>query len=243
MVDEKNEARAVDFDGVARERYSHMAKVKLGILVSGSGTNLQAILDAVKTGAIDAEVGVVISNQSGVKAIERAESAGVPVRVIAHRDFADRAAFDAALVTALREAGAEYVVLAGFMRVLTPVFLDAFPWRVVNIHPALLPAFPGVHAQRQALAYGVKVAGCTVHFVDSGTDTGPIIAQAVVPVLDTDDEATLGARILREEHRLLVATLAAVAQGEVEVVPGEGTARPRVRLGERAVQRFAGDRR
>jgi phosphoribosylglycinamide formyltransferase-1 len=219
------------------------AKVKLGILVSGSGTNLQAILDAVKAGTIDAEVGLVISNQAGVKAIERAESAGVPVRVISHRDYPDRAAFDGALVTALREAGVTYVVLAGFMRVLTPVFLNAFPWRVVNIHPALLPAFPGVHAQRQALAYGVKIAGCTVHFVDAGTDTGPIIAQAAVPVRDDDTEETLVARILREEHHLLVAAVAAIAQGEVEVVAGVGGARPRVRLGERATQRFAGDQR
>jgi phosphoribosylglycinamide formyltransferase-1 len=217
--------------------------VKLGILVSGSGTNLQAILDAVKARAIDAEVGLVISNQGGVGAIERAQNAGVPVRVIPHRDFADRAGFEAALITALREAGVSYVVLAGFMRVLTPVFLEAFPWRVVNIHPALLPAFPGVHAQRQALAYGVKIAGCTVHFVDTGTDTGPIIAQAAVPVLDDDTEETLVARILREEHRLLVAAIAAIARGEVVVVAGEGGARPRVRLSERAALSFAGDPR
>src|SRR5262245_41779058 len=153
-----------------------MAKVKLGILVSGSGTNLQAILDAMRSGTLDAEVGLVISNQPGVRALERAKEVGVPARVISHRDFADRAAFDAELVAALQKVGVTHVVLAGFMRVLTAGFLQAFPWRVVNIHPALLPAFPGVHAQRQALAYGVKVAGCTVHFVDTGTDTGPIIA-------------------------------------------------------------------
>jgi phosphoribosylglycinamide formyltransferase-1 len=214
-----------------------MAKVKLGVLVSGSGTNLQAILDAVRTGALDAEVSLVISNQPNVRALERAASAGVPTKIISHRDFDGREAFDAALVHALREAGVGYVVLAGFMRVLTPVLLDAFPWRVVNIHPALLPAFPGVHAQRQALAYGVKVAGCTVHFVDAGTDTGPIIAQAVVPVLDGDDEETLGARILREEHRLLVAALGAIADGEVTVVPAADGGRPRVHLGERAAAR------
>ena len=230
----------VDFDEGGLERYSRGAKVKLGILVSGSGTNLQAVLDAVGGGTLDAEVGVVISNQSGVKAIERAQSAGVPVEVISHRDFADRAAFDGALVSALRAAGVTHVVLAGFMRVLTPVLLDAFPWRVVNIHPALLPAFPGVHAQRQALAYGVKVAGCTVHFVDAGTDTGPIIAQAAVPVLDTDTEELLVARILKEEHRLLVASLAAIATGEVEVIRGDGEARARVRIGARAAQCLAG---
>jgi phosphoribosylglycinamide formyltransferase-1 len=216
-----------------------MAKVKLGVLVSGSGTNLQAILDAVRSGALDAEVSLVISNQPNVRALERAASAGVPTKIISHRDFEGREAFDAALVHALREAGVGYVVLAGFMRVLTPVLLDAFPWRVVNIHPALLPAFPGVHAQRQALAYGVKVAGCTVHFVDAGTDTGPIIAQATVPVLDGDDDESLGARILREEHRLLVAVLGAIADGEVTVLPAADGGRHRVRLGERAAARFS----
>ena len=216
-----------------------MAKVKLGVLVSGSGTNLQAILDAIHGGTLDAKVCVVISNQPNVRALERAASAGVPTQLISHRDFADRPAFDAALVQALREADVEYVVLAGFMRVLTPVLLDAFPWRVVNIHPALLPAFPGTHAPRQALAYGVKIAGCTVHFVDAGTDTGPIIAQAAVPVLDTDTEDSLVQRILREEHRLLVAALAAIADGEVTVVPAEGGGRPRVRLGDRAWSRLS----
>ena len=216
-----------------------MAKVKLGVLVSGSGTNLQAILDATRAGTLDAEVGVVISNQPNVRALERAKAAGVPTRVVSHRDFADRAAFDAEIVAALQKAEVHYVVLAGFMRVLTASFLDAFPWRVINIHPALLPAFPGIHAPRQALAYGVKVAGCTVHFVDAGTDTGPIIAQASVPVLDADTEETLSARILEKEHRLLVAVLAALAAGEVTVVAGDGPARPRVKLSERALERLA----
>jgi phosphoribosylglycinamide formyltransferase 1 len=205
-----------------------MKKVRLGVLVSGSGTNLQAILDAVASGAIDAEVAVVISNQPEARALERARAAGVPAKVISHRDFPDRATFDGRVVAALREADAAYVVLAGFMRLVTPVLLDAFPWRVINIHPALLPAFPGVHAQRQALAYGVKIAGCTVHFVDAGTDSGPVIAQAAVPVLDGDTEESLGVRILAEEHRLLVSVLGAVAEGKVRVLPGiEGT-RPRV---------------
>jgi phosphoribosylglycinamide formyltransferase 1 len=215
-----------------------MAKLKLGVLVSGSGTNLQAILDASRSGALDAEVRLVISNQPGVRALHRAEEAGVAARVISHRDFADRAAFDAELVAALRETGVTHVVLAGFMRVLTKVFLDAFPWRVVNIHPALLPAFPGIHAQRQALEYGAKVAGCTVHFVDAGTDTGPIIAQAAVPVLESDTEEILTARILSEEHRLLVAALAAIAAGEINVVQGAGGSRARVEVSERAARRF-----
>jgi phosphoribosylglycinamide formyltransferase-1 len=205
-----------------------MAKLELGVLVSGSGTNLQAILDAIADGRLDAQVRVVISNQPGARALERARAAGVPTSVISHREFPDRAAFDARVVAALRDAGVSHVVLAGFMRLLTSVLLDAFPWRIVNIHPALLPAFPGVHAQRQALAYGVKVAGCTVHYVDAGTDSGPVIAQAAVPVLDGDTEDTLSARILVEEHRLLVAVLAAIAAGRVRVVAGESGVRPRV---------------
>jgi phosphoribosylglycinamide formyltransferase-1 len=205
-----------------------MAKLALGVLVSGSGTNLQAILDAVAAGTLDAEVRIVVSNQPAARALERARAAGVPTAVISHREFPDREAFDARVVAALREAGVSLVVLAGFMRLVTPVLLDAFPWRIVNIHPALLPAFPGVHAQRQALAYGVRVTGCTVHFVDTGTDTGPIIAQAPVLVMDGDTEETLVARILVEEHRLLVAVLAAIAEGKVRVVAGEPGARPRV---------------
>jgi phosphoribosylglycinamide formyltransferase 1 len=196
--------------------------------VSGGGTNLQAILDAVARGTLDAEVCVVISNQATAYALERAKSAGVPTSVISHREFPDRAAFDTKVVSRLEDAGVTHVVLAGFMRLVTPVLLDAFPWRVINIHPALLPAFPGVHSQRQALEYGVKVSGCTVHYVDSGTDSGPVIAQAAVPVLDGDTEESLGARILVEEHRLLVAVLAAIAADEVRVAPGPPGSRPRV---------------
>lgn len=200
----------------------------LGVLVTGNGSNLQAILDAIADGRLAARVRIVISNREGAKALERAEREGIAVRVIDHRVFAARADFDAALVTALRDAGASWVVLAGFMRVLTPTFLDAFPARVVNIHPALLPAFPGVNAQGQALSYGVKVTGCTVHFVDAGTDTGPIIAQAVVPVLEEDTEESLRARVLGEEHRLLVETLCLLADDRVEIVRSPSGARPRV---------------
>jgi phosphoribosylglycinamide formyltransferase-1 len=203
-------------------------KLKLGVLVSGSGTNLQAILDAMAEGRLDAQVRVVISNQPEAKALERAARAQVPTLVISHREHKDRAAFDRLMVQALREAEVDLVVLAGFMRIVTPIFLDAFPGRVVNVHPALLPSFPGVHGQRQALEHGVKVAGCTVHFVDSGTDSGPIIAQAAVPVLDGDTEESLSARILVEEHRLLVLVLQGIAEGKVEIVPGAAGARPRV---------------
>ncbi|HMA94938.1 MAG TPA: phosphoribosylglycinamide formyltransferase [Polyangiaceae bacterium] len=194
-----------------------MGTLKIGILVSGSGTNLQAILDAVGEHSLDAEIRLVISNVPNVLALERARLAGVPHKVISHRDFANRELFDQALVDELRQADVEWVVLAGFMRVLTPTFLLAFERRIINIHPALLPAFPGTHAQKQALDYGVKFAGCTVHFVDAGVDTGPIIAQRVVPVLDDDDESRLSQRILEQEHQLLVEVLRWLAAGRVRV--------------------------
>jgi phosphoribosylglycinamide formyltransferase-1 len=160
---------------------------------------------------------VVGANIVGCLALDRAQKAGIETFVLSHKAFATREDFDRALVAELRSHGVELVVLAGFMRVLTAAFLDAFPLRVINIHPALLPAFPGMHAQKQALDYGVKLAGCTVHFVDKGTDTGPIIAQAAVPVLPGDDEDSLGKRILGEEHRLLPAVVRAVASGQVSV--------------------------
>jgi phosphoribosylglycinamide formyltransferase 1 len=201
--------------------------VNVGVLVSGSGTNLQAILDAQARGELGrARVVVVVSNVAGARALERAAAAGVATEVLPHKEYASREAFDAALVATLRRHGVELVALAGFMRLLTPAFLGAFAERVVNIHPALLPAFPGVHAQKQALDYGARVTGCTVHFVDEGCDTGPIIAQAAVPVLDGDDEAALTARILAAEHALYPAALAAVADGRVHVAGRRVTIRP-----------------
>jgi phosphoribosylglycinamide formyltransferase-1 len=205
--------------------------IALGVLVSGSGTNLQAILDAVAARTLDARVAVVISNLGKVAALERARQAGVEALVIDHNTFETRQAFDAAVVRELRERGVEVVVLAGFMRLITDVLLEAFPMRIVNVHPGLLPAFAGIHAQRQALDYGVRVAGCTVHFVDRGADTGPIIAQAVVPVLDGDDESTLSGRILAKEHELLPLALQWIAEGRIVVDPADvagGRARVRV---------------
>lgn len=187
------------------------------MLVSGSGTNLQVILDTQARGELSAKVVLVVSNVAGAKALERAEAARVPHRVLPHQGYGSREAYDEALVALLNEAGVELVALAGFMRILTRRFLSAFPGRVVNIHPSLLPAFPGMHAQDQALRHGVKVTGCTVHFVDEGTDSGPIIAQASVPVLDGDDAESLTARILREEHRLYPTVLNALAEGRVSV--------------------------
>jgi len=192
--------------------------VNVGVLASGSGTNLQALIAAAARAELGpARLAVVGVNVAGCGALERAAHAGIPTFVLNHKAFASREGFDAALVESLRQHGVELVVLAGFMRLLTPSFLAAFPHRVVNIHPALLPMFPGVHAQKQAFDHGVKVSGCTVHFVDTGTDTGPIIAQTAVPVLDTDDEEALRTRILAEEHRLLPAAVRAVAEGRVTV--------------------------
>ena len=203
----------------------------LGILVSGSGTNLQAILDAVASGKLRSKIGVVLSNVATAKALDRAKAAGVETAVVDHKAYPSREAFDASVVEVLRAKGVDCVVLAGFMRLVTPVLLDAFKNRVVNIHPALLPAFPGVHGQKQALDYGVRVSGCTVHFVDAGMDTGPIIAQATVPVLDDDTEDTLKARILEQEHALLPEVLQWISDGRVEVVPPSAPGiRPRVRI-------------
>ncbi len=192
--------------------------MKIGVLASGSGTNLQALIDAAGRAELGpARLVVVGANIAGCGALDRAAKAGIPTFVRAHKEFAGREAFDRALVEELRRYEVETVVLAGFMRILTPTFLGAFPNRVINIHPALLPSFPGTHGQKQAFDYGVRFSGCTVHFVDGGTDTGPIIAQAVVPVLDNDDEESLRLRILAEEHRLYPAVVRALAEGRVTV--------------------------
>jgi len=177
-------------------------KLKLAVLASGGGTNLQSIIDRCAQGTLDASIELVISNNPGAGALQRAESVGIKTTCIDHRTFTNRQDFDLAVVAALQESGAELIVLAGFMRIITEPFLQAFPQRIINIHPALLPAFPGLHVQQKALDYGAKFSGCTVHFVDDGVDTGPIIAQAVVPIFDNDTEDTLAARILKQEHKI-----------------------------------------
>jgi phosphoribosylglycinamide formyltransferase-1 len=202
----------------------------LGVLVSGTGTNLQAILDAITSRKLDARIGIVVSNVAGAGALQRAHAAGVKTLVVDHTKYADRRAFDAAVVEALRGHGVELVVLAGFMRLLTDVLLEAFPMRIVNVHPALLPAFPGMHAQKQAIDYGVRVSGCTVHLVDAGTDSGPIVAQTAVPVLEGDDEEMLRTRILKEEHALLPRVLQWFAEARVTVEPAAPGKRAKVRI-------------
>jgi phosphoribosylglycinamide formyltransferase 1 len=199
--------------------------LSLGVLVSGNGTNLQAILDAVQAGTLAASIRCVISNRTGAMALERAARAGVPALTIPHQNFDSREAFDRAVVAALREHGAEWLVLAGFMRVVTPELLRAFPGRIVNIHPSLLPSFPGKDAIGQALRHGVKVTGCTVHFVDEGVDSGPIIAQRAVEVKDGDDESSLAERMHATEHQLLVGVLGEIASGRVG--PSNTALRPR----------------
>lgn len=192
-----------------------MATLELGVLVSGNGSNLQAILDAVRDQRLDARVRLVVSNRPQAYALERARAAGVPVAVCSHRGMPSREAYDEKLISLLREAGVEYVVLAGFMRILSPVFVRAFSGRVLNIHPALLPSFPGVNALGQALAHGVKVTGVTVHWVDEGVDTGPIIAQQALPILPSDDEASLAARVHAVEHELYLQVLRDLSEGKV----------------------------
>jgi phosphoribosylglycinamide formyltransferase-1 len=192
-------------------------KLRLGVLASGGGTNLQALLDACASPTFPAQVAVVVSNVRTAFALSRAQKAGVPTLVLPHQDAPSREAHDAQVAATLLEHQVELVCLAGYMRIVGKSLLAAFPQRIVNIHPALLPAFPGLHGPRQALAHGVKVAGCTVHFVDEGTDTGPIIAQAAVPVLPGDTEESLSARILVEEHRLYLDVVRALAEGRVKI--------------------------
>jgi phosphoribosylglycinamide formyltransferase-1 len=175
----------------------------IGVLVSGRGSNLQALIDAVRSGRLQASIAVVISNVPGAAALERAAAAGIDTLVMPHRDWPSREAYDAALAAALNARGVRLVCLAGFMRRLSAVFLDQFTGPVLNVHPSLLPAFPGLDGPGQAIAHGVKVAGCTVHLVTPELDAGPIVAQAAVPVVPGDTGETLAARILVEEHRLL----------------------------------------
>ncbi len=186
---------------------------RLGILISGRGSNLQAIIDAIAEGRLDATMAVVIANRPGAVGLDRARAAGIEAVCLEPQAFADRTAYDAALVRELRAREVGLVCLAGFMRMLGPAFIEAFPDRILNIHPSLLPSFPGLHAQRQALEHGVRISGVTVHLVDAALDAGPIVLQAAVPVLGDDTEQSLAARILVEEHRIYPEAIQIVLDG------------------------------
>jgi phosphoribosylglycinamide formyltransferase-1 len=190
---------------------------RIGVLLSGRGSNFEALADSVAAGRIpDAEISIVISNREGAGGVARAQARGIPVRVIPSKGL-EREAYDRMVVAALDDGRVNLVCLAGFMRLLSPYFVAAFSNRILNIHPSLLPAFPGLEAQRQALEYGVKFSGCTVHFVDENLDAGPIVAQAIVPVLDDDTPDTLVARILAEEHRIYTEAVRLVLSGRYRV--------------------------
>jgi len=192
-------------------------KVNLGVLLSGNGTNLQAIIDAIEAKRLEAEVRTVISNKEEAYGLGRARQHGIPSRVVNHRGFSSREAYDEVLVEHLRECDVELVILAGFMRLLSPYFIRSFPNRIMNIHPALLPAFPGLNVQAKALEYGVRFTGCTVHFVNEECDAGPIIVQAVVPVLPDDTEESLAQRILVQEHRIYPLAIRLYGEGRLRV--------------------------
>jgi len=189
---------------------------KIGILLSGRGSNFEAIADSIQSGRLQAEIAIVISNRADAPGLESARRRGLNAQLIPSKGRV-REEHDAEVVAALRQAGVDLICLAGYMRLLSPNFIRAFPNRIVNIHPSLLPAFPGMDAQKQALDYGVKVTGCSVHFVDEHLDHGPIILQKIVPVLDRDDVQALSARILEQEHLAYSEAIALVLSGEVEV--------------------------
>ena len=190
---------------------------RIGVLVSGRGSNFEALADNIAAGRIpNAEIALLISNREGALAIDRARERRIPAQVIPSKGL-EREAYDKLVVAAFREAGVELVCLAGFMRLLSPYFVKAYHGKILNIHPSLLPSFPGLEAQRQALEYGVRYAGCTVHFVDENLDAGPIILQAIVPALDDDTDESLSARILKEEHRIYAEAVRIVLEGRYRI--------------------------
>lgn len=191
--------------------------LKIAVLVSGGGSNLQSIIDAIDSKRLDARIEAVVCNNPDAFAIERARKHNIPVEVVTKEAFPSKDAFNVEIVRVLKARGVDLVVLAGYMRIVTKAVLDAFPMRVINIHPSLLPSFPGLGVQRKALEHGVRFSGCTVHFVDEGVDSGPIIIQAVVPVLDNDTVESLSKRILAEEHRIYPQAIQLISEGRVAV--------------------------
>src|SRR5467141_3587677 len=193
-------------------------KKRIGVLLSGRGSNFEALAESVAAGRIsNAEIAIVISNREGAPGIQRAESRGIRTRVIPSKGL-EREAYDRQVVAVLNEHKVDLICLAGYMRLLSPYFVAAFPNRILNIHPSLLPSFPGLESQRQALEYGVKFAGCTVHFVDENLDAGPIVLQATVPLRDDDTEETLASRILAEEHRIYTEAVRIELEGKYKIV-------------------------
>ncbi len=193
---------------------------RVGILISGRGSNMVALLDAMEQGAVPARCVLVISNVSGAPGLALASGRGIPTAVINHKESQTREEHDGKMIAALVSAGAEIVCLAGYMRLLSPIFIRAFSNRILNIHPALLPAFPGLHVQRKAIFHGARFSGCTVHLADEDCDHGPIILQAVVPIMPHDTEESLSARILRYEHRLYPEALRLICEERVRVSEG-----------------------
>lgn len=191
--------------------------INLGVLVSGTGTNLQAIIDSIEAKRLDAKIKIVISNNPDAYAIERGKKHHIPTFIVQDSHFPSREESDKHLVEILKSHSVDIVILAGFMRLLTSAFIKAFPMKILNIHPALLPALPGLHVQKKAVECGVKFSGCTVHIVDEGVDTGPIVIQAVVPVYDDDTEKTLAERILKEEHRIYPQAIQFFSENRVEI--------------------------
>jgi phosphoribosylglycinamide formyltransferase-1 len=191
--------------------------LKIGVLVSGRGSNLQAIIDAIEAKKIKAEIAVVISNVPGVAALDRAKKHGIKAAAVNDKEFNDKSSYEKEIIAELEKNNVGLVCLAGYMKLISPEFVRHFKGKMMNIHPALLPAFPGLHVQRKALEHGVKVSGCTVHFVDESCDTGPIIIQAAVPVLDDDTEETLSARILEQEHRIYPEAIRLFSEGKLKI--------------------------
>jgi phosphoribosylglycinamide formyltransferase-1 len=188
---------------------------RLGVLVSGRGSNLQAIIDWIETEKPNAKIALVISNKPDAPALGLCKRHGIESIHLSPKSFENKVAFDNTMAAKLKESSIDLICLAGFMRILSSEFINTFPKKIVNIHPSLLPAFPGLNSQKQALDYGVKLAGCTVHFVDEGVDTGPIVSQAAVPVFDNDTEETLSERILEEEHKLYPKAIETIMQGQL----------------------------
>lgn len=192
-------------------------KIKLGVLASGRGSNMQSIIRAIQSGQIEAEISVVLTDREGAKALDLAREQGIPAFCVPRKECSNQEEFEEKLLHYLKQYQVDYVILAGFMRILSPSFVRSYKQHILNIHPALLPAFPGAHAHRDVLAYGAKVSGCTVHFVDEGMDSGPIILQQAVPVLEGDTEESLAARVLEQEHQIYPRAIALLLNGQLTI--------------------------